>query len=107
MERINRLLEFHNADPTDTFILYALAMEYEKIENLEEAIKFYKLLSTKYPEYLATYYHYGKLLEKIGKTETAKVIYSNGINLSVEMKEHHTASELRQALNSLNDDNLF
>jgi tetratricopeptide (TPR) repeat protein len=74
---------------------------------LAKAIKFYKLLLTKYPEYLATYYHYGKLLEKIGQIEIAKIIYSNGINLSVEMKEHHTASELRQALNSLNDDNLF
>ena len=46
--RLERLLGFHEASPNDTFVLFALAKEYEKLGDLENALKqFMNLLNLK------------------------------------------------------------
>ena len=43
--RQEQLLQFHNQDPTDPFILYGLALEYQKSDNKKAEELFDKLLT--------------------------------------------------------------
>ena len=97
--RLQQLLAFHEDDPTDAFILYALATEY-RAEAPERAWEFYQLLLADHPDYVGTYYHAGKLLEQFNKPDEAEKVYRTGLLVARKAGEQHAASELRQALNS-------
>ena len=97
--RLPQLLAFYEADPTDPFILYALATEYRAAEPLR-AWEFYEKLLIEHPDYVGTYYHAGKLLEGFGKKEEAERVYRKGLIVSRKDGQLHAASEIQQALNS-------
>ncbi len=61
--RIEMLRRYLQEDPEDSFIRYALAMELANINKLGESEDLFKELLIKDPEYIATYYQYGKLME--------------------------------------------
>jgi tetratricopeptide (TPR) repeat protein len=100
--KIEQLLEFLKEEPNDSFTLYALALEYEKSDTAK-ALAYYDLLLKEHPEYLATYYHAGKLVEKSDK-ETSKKIYTNGMALATKQGKTKTYNELQNALNLLLDE---
>ena len=50
-----------------------------------------------HPDYLATYYHLGKLYIKLGRKEEAMSIFETGIQKSKLAGEQHTLSELQSA----------
>jgi tetratricopeptide (TPR) repeat protein len=95
--RLQQLLAFYEADPTDAFTIYALATEYRAAEPLR-AWEFYEKLLTEHPDYVGTYYHAGKLLE--GKKDEAEQVYRKGLIVSRKAGQLHAASEIQQALNS-------
>lgn len=98
--RLNKLLEFLKADPSDPFILYALATEYNTAGDHQQAFHYYNLLVENSPEYVGTYYHLGKLLEKTGDKERAIEIYRLGLKAARNKNDNHAYSELQGALNS-------
>ena len=100
--KIDQLLEFLKEDPTDSFTIYALALEYEKSDS-SKAEEFYKLLLTKHPDYLATYYQAGKFYEKYDKDQSKK-IYRDGMELAQQLKKMKAFNELQSALNILLDE---
>ena len=63
--RLNQLLEFYKEDPKDPFTIYALAMEYLKLD-VNESRKYYELLLTEHRHYVGTYYHAAKLYIELG-----------------------------------------
>ncbi len=97
--RLQQLVAFYEADPTDPFTIYALATEYRAAEPLR-AWEFYEKLLTEYPDYVGTYYHAGKLLEGFGKKDEAERVYRKGLVVSRQAGQLHAASEIQQALNS-------
>ena len=97
--RLPQLLAFYEADPTDPFILYALATEYRAAEPLR-AWEFYEKLLTEHPDYVGTYYHAGKMLEGFGRKDEAEQVYRKGLVVSRKAGQLHAASEIQQALNS-------
>jgi len=97
--RLNKLLEFLKADPADPFILYALATEYNTAGDYEQAFYYYNLLVDNSPEYVGTYYHLGKLLEKTGDKERAIDIYKLGLKAARDKHDNHAYAELQGALN--------
>lgn len=97
--RLQQLLAFYEADPTDAFTVYALATEYRALEP-ERAWSFYQKLLAEHPDYVGTYYHAGKLLEQFGKPDEAEKVYRTGLAAARRAGQQHAASELRQALNS-------
>lgn len=101
--RLNKLLEFLEADPSDPFILYALATEYNTSNDLDKAFYYYNLLVEKNPDYVGTYYHLGKLYEKIQNKEKAIEIYKIGLKAARSKNDNHAYSELQAALNSVLD----
>lgn len=101
MSRINQLQQFLNESPDDSFLMHALALEFVKEGNEEKAAEcFMKNLVTN-PGYIATYYHYGKLLERIGKSDNAIEIYSKGMKFAALAEDRHAYSELRSVYEEL------
>ncbi|MGN7204249.1 tetratricopeptide repeat protein [Pedobacter sp. SAFR-022] len=98
--RLNKLLEFLKADPSDPFILYALATEYNTAADYQQAFHYYNLLVEQRPDYVGTYYHLGKLHEKTGNKEKAVEIYRMGLKAARDKNDNHAFSELQGALNS-------
>ena len=98
--RLAKLLEFLQSDPNDPFVLYALATEYNTSNDTEKALEYYLKLITDHPDYVGTYYHLGKLYQKIGQTEQALDIYQKGMIAARNKRDMHTFSELQGAYNS-------
>ncbi|MCX2574217.1 tetratricopeptide repeat protein [Pedobacter sandarakinus] len=97
--RLAKLLEFLESEPNDPFILYALATEYNTENNMEKAYAFYLKLTNEHPDYVGTYYHFGKLLEKDGDKEKAIEIYQKGMEIARGKRDMHAFSELQGAYN--------
>lgn len=98
--RLTKLLEFLESDPEDPFVLYALATEYNTSNDTEKALEYYLKLVADHPGYVGTYYHLGKLYQKIGQTEQALDIYQKGMVAARNKKDMHAFSELQGAYNS-------
>jgi tetratricopeptide (TPR) repeat protein len=101
--RVDQLKEFLKEDPSDTFLIYALALEYSKAETPDLAIQTFLQLIEKNPEYVATYYQLGKIYESIGETIKASAVYSKGMDLSKNDSNKKTYLELKEAYNLLMD----
>ena len=98
--RLVKLLEFLESDPNDSFILYALATEYNTLNDIENAFKYYLVLINQHPDYVGTYYHLGKLYEKENQKDKAIAIYQKGMQTARTKRDMHALSELQGAYNS-------
>lgn len=98
--RLEKLFEFLSANPNDSFILYAIATEYNAINDDDNALKYYLQLTEKHPAYVGTYYHLGKLYEKLNLKDKAIEIYQKGMQAAREKRDMHALSELQGAYNS-------
>jgi tetratricopeptide (TPR) repeat protein len=99
-QRLTKLFEFLEADPTDSFILYAIATEYNTQGESDEALKYYLKLTEMHPDYVGTYYHLGKLYEKLNDKQKAISIYQTGMQAARNKRDMHAFSELQGAYNS-------
>ncbi len=97
-ERLHQLLDFLNDDPNDAFTIYAIATEYNTFDS-EKALEYYELLLNEHPDYLATYYHVGKLYADLEKLEKAEDSFKKGIALALSQNESLALRELRNAYN--------
>jgi tetratricopeptide (TPR) repeat protein len=107
MNRLEQLLVFLKDQPNDNFLRYALAQEYFKIGEIEKTKTIYETLVNDSPDYSATYFHLGKLYEKMNLTEDAMQCYKNGIEVTFKNGEAHAKSELQAALLELEYDDLI
>lgn len=96
-DRLEKLLEFYDDDPTDNFVRFALAQEYLKHDDTEKALALFEELVDTDPDYVGTYYHLGKLYERLDRKEDALDIYEQGIDVAREQKDQKNLSELQDA----------
>ncbi|MBE8719238.1 tetratricopeptide repeat protein [Sphingobacterium pedocola] len=99
MDRLTQLLSFVAESPQDPFLKYALTMEYLKAEDMEKVEKGFKDLVENFPDYVGTYYHYGKFLEKENNKEEALKIYQLGMHVARKVRNTHALGELQNAYN--------
>ena len=99
--RIEKLKTYLHQTPADCFLNHALALEYIKDGDEAAARKHFELNLANDPTYVATYYHLGKLLERIGENEQALLIYEQGMAQAKAAKENHSYSELLGAYEEL------
>jgi tetratricopeptide (TPR) repeat protein len=104
MNRIEQLLAFLKESPEDAFLNYALATEYVGLGDDGKAEVIFRELLEKQPDYVATYYHLGKLMERKSEKEEAISIYEKGIEKAKKLGERHSLSELQSALLELQFD---
>lgn len=95
--RIELLKSYIDEDPEDVFSVYALALEYSAIESNREALTLMENLQKNHPDYLPTYYQFGKLLEKTGNFTKAIEIYNLGEQIATRQNDLKTRSELQAA----------
>ena len=95
--RLEQLLNFYSKDSSDKFIIFAIAKEYESLQNLSEALKHYEILIENHPEYIGSYYHLAKLYGEMDELDKAMDIYIRGIQKAQEQKDQHALSELQNA----------
>ena len=101
MTRIERIIEFLNQQPKDNFLRHALALEYIKIgEDLKARDLFLEIL-TESPDYIGSYYHLAKCLEKLEAREAAIEWYEKGMAAAKLAKDNHAYSELQSAYEDL------
>ena len=98
MNRLQQLKAFHDEDPNDSFVRFAIASEYLKLDRKDEALEAFEGLVDNDPAYVGTYYHLGKLYECLGETEKAVETYKKGIEVAREASDQHSLSELQSAL---------
>lgn len=96
--RIPILQSFLENDAADSFSRYALAQEYLKYGHTDLALREFNTLLTQDADYAATYYHLGKLYERLGNPADAKLTYQNGIAVTQKIGDAHATKELREAL---------
>ena len=106
-ERLERLLGFHQESPNDTFILFALAKEYEKMNDLQKALQLFSRLLNVDSNYIGAYYHLGKLYEQLGQPRKAFFTYKKGMQVAQALNDQHALSELAGAKLNLGDDDDF
>ena len=105
--RLKQLLDYHEASPLDTFIMYALAKEYEKMGDLENALNRFKQLLKLDSDYVGAYYHLGKLYEQLGQPNEAFSSYKVGMDVARRKNDQLALSELAGAKLNLGDDEDF
>ena len=96
-DRLDQLLEFYEEDPNDNFVRFALAQEYLKRDNTERALNLFEELVETDPDYVGTYYHLGKLYERLNRTEDAIETYDDGITVARKQQDTKDLSELQDA----------
>jgi len=101
MDKIEKLKEYLQASPGDSFLKHALALEYIKIGNDTDARELFESILQIEPGYVGTYYHLAKLLERIGDTEGAIKVYENGMGETKRAGDNHAYSELKAAYDEL------
>jgi tetratricopeptide (TPR) repeat protein len=103
-ERLQRLLNFLEASPGDSFLLFAVAKEYEKEKDIKMALQYYIQLKTSDPDYVGLYYHLGKLYEQKEDFDTAVATYQTGMEVAKKQGDKHALSELAGAKLNLVDE---
>lgn len=96
--RMEMITEMLVKNPNDTFLNYAAALEHKKNNEIKKAIRIFKKIVSQDPEYLATYYQLGKLLEEVGKTKEAIEVYKRGRELAKKSNDIKAMGELSEAL---------
>jgi Tfp pilus assembly protein PilF len=101
MERIEKLKEFLRQDPHDPFSKHALALEYIKLGDEPAARALFEEILEKDPGYTGSYYHLGRLLERVGKPALALDWYEKGMAAARTAGETRTYNELKAAYEEL------
>ena len=103
MERIEKLKEFLKANPADSFVQHALALEYIKIGDNSAAKDLFEDILNREPNYIGSYYHLAKLLESTGEKDLAIQWYEKGMAAAKAAGDNHAYNELQAAHDELVD----
>ena len=101
MERINKLKAFLLQNPTDDFLQHALALEYIKIGEEHQAKDLFIKILNHNPNYIGSYYHLAKLLERVNENQAAIEFYEKGMAIAKLLKDNHSYNELQAAYEDL------
>ncbi len=101
MDRIEKLKEYLKANDKDSFLQHALALEYIKAGDDLEAKNLFNEILRREPTYIGSYYHLGKLLERLDDSEKAIKIYERGMEEAKKAGDNHTYNELQGAYEDL------
>ncbi len=97
MDRIERLQIMLIEQPDDAFVQHALALEFIKIGDDEAAEKLFISILKREPDYVGSYYHLARLLERQGSNEKAITVYEEGMKMAKATNDQHAYNELMMA----------
>jgi Tfp pilus assembly protein PilF len=100
--RLESLLTLYKNDPSDSFLMYGIALEYISLNELDKAEEYLKNLLEKDPSYIPGYMQLGRVLENQNKTDEAKTVYIKGIKTAKNSRDKKSANEMEGFLDDLN-----
>ena len=103
MSRIEKLKELLETNKEDSFLQHALALEYIKEGDDIRARALFESILTREPAYAGSYYHLGKLLERLNEIPLAITWYEKGMSVCKTTNDRHAYSELQAALEEITD----
>lgn len=92
--KINILQESIVENPDNPFAYFALAREYQKLNDKNRSREQFHHLIHHFPEYGATYYHYAIFLLDEEETDEARKIIAKGLDVLHKNKDIHLHNEL-------------
>jgi Tfp pilus assembly protein PilF len=101
MERIDKIIQMLNETPADSFLQHALALEYIKLGADEKAQLLFLEILNRQPDYIGSYYHLAKLMERNDKAGDAISWYEKGMEEAKKAGDNHAFGELRGAYEEL------
>ncbi|MEJ7769096.1 MAG: tetratricopeptide repeat protein [Chitinophagaceae bacterium] len=101
MDKIDKLKSFLLMNPQDSFLQHALALEYIKVGEDGEARLLFEAILASDPQYIGSYYHLAKLLERTGETDEAIKIYEQGMVACRIAGDNHAYNELQGAFENV------
>jgi len=104
MNHIERLRDFLRVSPNDCFLKHALALEYIKAGDDENARILFEENLEYDKNYIATYYHLGSLLVRNEQPEAAAALYRQGMIVAKTAGDMHSFGELNSALMLLEEE---
>lgn len=104
-KRINQLIDFLKDNAEDTFLNYALSLEYVKENRKAEAILLLQNIINRNENYLPAYYQLARLLENKNKDESIAV-YKKGIVVAKRNNDLKTLNELKEAYFIFTDEDI-
>lgn len=107
MSRLDQIKAMLADSPDDSFLLFALAKEYEGQQQDDLALQHYLQLQQQDPAYVGLYYHLAKLYERQGRADDAWRTYSAGMEVARQQQDRHALSELAGARLELGDEEDF
>jgi predicted Zn-dependent protease len=102
MNKIAALTEILQADPTNAFARYGLAMEHISEGNTDTALAEFTNLIQHNPDYVPAYQMSAQTLAKLGRTEDALDRLHNGIAVANRTGNQHALSEMEAHRDDLN-----
>jgi predicted Zn-dependent protease len=101
MDRIATLNEVLSQDPNNAFARYGLAMEYAKLDRIEQALEEFETLLSANPDYAAGYFMAAQTLVKANRVAEAKTMLEKGITAAQRKGDSHAAAEMQGMLADL------
>lgn len=100
-DRMEKLKQLLARTPGDPFLLYALAMEYKRINAYADALSFLSQTIEKDANYIAAYHQRAQVFELAGEIDQARRAYHEGIDVARRNGNAHAAEEMQAALDML------
>ncbi|WP_145074789.1 tetratricopeptide repeat protein [Poriferisphaera corsica] len=97
-DRLNQLQKMFDADPTDPFVTYGIALEHAKTEDFQTAIDWLDKTLDLDKHYCYAYFQKAKMLSELGEDHDAKSVLNLGIKMAVESGDDHAAQEINDLL---------
>lgn len=101
MDKIAALSQILEANPTDAFARYGLAIAYAADGNNDQALTEYETILTQTPEYVPAYQMSAQLLLKTGRQAEAQTRLTDGLRVARQTGNAHAASEMQAMLDDL------
>jgi tetratricopeptide (TPR) repeat protein len=97
-QQIESMLE---ADPSDAFLRYALAMECVSAGDDPTALDHFSKLLDEHPDYIAGYFQRGQALVRLDRLDEARHCLAQGIAAARKTGDLHAAEEMNALLSTI------
>jgi tetratricopeptide (TPR) repeat protein len=97
-DRLSLLKNYLAESPDDAFLLFAIAQEYVKAGEDQEALAYFTQLKSMHADYVGLYYHLGVLQLKLGDASSAANTFREGMEVALRSGDQHAFAELNRAL---------
>lgn len=101
MSRLEQIRQMLNAEPGDTFLRYALAMELRSQEQFAECLATFAELRQTQPPHVPSFFMSAQVLAELDRIDESRAILRDGIEIARRVGDHHAAGEMSEFLGSL------